>query len=92
VSKIATDHEGGLVLLVSHAGPIRAVHAAALGMTVEAYRRVRPVEPNARLSGVCFVDGRLNELCPGGRIDELIGRGIADRSRDAAAPGPTPAG
>jgi probable phosphoglycerate mutase len=91
VRAIAVAHEGGRVLVVSHGGPIRALHAAALGLDVEAYRRVRPVEPNARLSAVCIEDGRFTELCPGSRIDELLERDGAAR-REAAARPPTPAG
>ena len=91
VDEIAAEHEGGRVLVVSHGGPIRAMHAAALGLDVHAYRRLRPVEPNARLSAVCFVDGRLTELCPAGEIDALIARDQEER-REAAAQPPTPAG
>jgi broad specificity phosphatase PhoE len=91
VDQIAAEHEGGPVLVVSHGGPIRAIHAAALGLDVHAYRRLRPVEPNARLSAVCFVDGRLTELCPAGEIDALIARDQEAR-REAAALPPTPAG
>jgi probable phosphoglycerate mutase len=88
---IAGAHAGGRVLVVSHGGPIRAIHAAALGLDVASYRRLRPVEPNARLSAVCLDDGRFTELCPGGRIDELLARDQADRRAPAAQP-PTPAG
>ena len=91
VDEIAAAHEGGRVLVVSHGGPIRAMHAAALGLDVHAYRRLRPVEPNARLSAVCFVDGKLTELCPAGEIDALIARDQEER-RAAAAQPPTPAG
>jgi probable phosphoglycerate mutase len=91
VLRIAGAHAGGRVLVVSHGGPIRAIHAAALGLDVASYRRLRPVEPNARLSAVCLDDGRFTELCPGGQIDELLARDQADR-RDAAAQPPTPAG
>jgi broad specificity phosphatase PhoE len=91
VDEIAEEHEGGRVLVVSHGGPIRAIHAAALGLDVHSYRRLRPVEPNARLSAVCFVDGRLTELCPAGEIDALIARDQEAR-REAAAQPPTPAG
>ena len=91
VREIATEHESGRVLVVSHGGPIRAMHAAALGLDVHAYRRLRPVEPNARLSAVCFVDGKLTELCPAGEIDALIARDQEAR-REAAAQPPTPAG
>jgi broad specificity phosphatase PhoE len=91
VDEIAEEHEGGRVLVVSHGGPIRAIHAAALGLDVHSYRRLRPVEPNARLSAVCFVDGKLTELCPAGEIDALIARDQEAR-REAAAQPPTPAG
>jgi broad specificity phosphatase PhoE len=91
VEEIARRHERGRVLIVSHGGPIRAIHAAALGFEVEAYRRIRPVEPNARLSAVCVENGALSELCPAGRIDELLARDQEER-RAAAAQPPSPAG
>ena len=91
VGEVARDHEGGRVLIVSHGGPIRAIHAAALGIEVEAYRRIRPVEPNARLSAVCVKDGRLTELCPANKIDELLARDQEQR-REAASRPPSPAG
>ena len=85
------DAATGPVLVVSHGGPIRAIHAAALGLDVEAYRRVRPVEPNARLSAVCLEDGHFTELCAAGEIDELLARDQQAR-REAAAQPPSPAG
>jgi broad specificity phosphatase PhoE len=88
---VARAHEGGRALVVSHGGPIRAIHAAALGLDVHTYRRMRPVEPNARLSAVCYAAGALTELCPANEIDELIARDQAER-RAAAAQPPTPAG
>jgi broad specificity phosphatase PhoE len=91
VSRIAGDHEGATILIVSHGGPIRAIHGAALGIDVEAYRRIRPVEPNARLSAVCSEDGRLTELCPAGGIDELLARDQEERRKAASQP-PSPAG
>jgi broad specificity phosphatase PhoE len=91
VGQIAAAHEGGRVVIVSHGGPIRAIHAAALGLGVDAYRRIRPVEPNARLSAVCFEDGGLTELCPAGGIDELLQRDQEERRKSAAQP-PSPAG
>jgi probable phosphoglycerate mutase len=90
-SSIADRYPGGRVLVVAHGGPIRAIHAAALGLDVEAYRRVRPVEPNARLSAVCLEGGRFTELCPAGQIDELLARDQEERRRAAARP-PSPAG
>jgi len=91
VLEIARRHEGGRVLVVSHGGPIRALHAAALGLDVHTYRRMRPVEPNARLSAVCSANGALTELCPANEIDDLIARDQAER-RAAAAQPPSPAG
>ena len=91
VYEIAARHDGGRVLIVSHGGPIRVLHGAALGLEVEAYRRIRPVEPNARLSAVCVEDGRLTEICPAGQLDELLARDEEERRRAAASP-PSPAG
>jgi broad specificity phosphatase PhoE len=91
VKAIAARHLDERVLVVSHGGPIRAIHAEALDLDVHAYRRLRPVEPNARLSAVCFVEGRLTELCPATEIDALIARDQEER-RAAAAQPPTPAG
>ena len=91
IGQIAGAHEGGRVVIVSHGGPIRAIHAAALGLGVDAYRRIRPVEPNARLSAVCVEDGVLTELCPAGRIDELLEHDQEERRKAAAQP-PSPAG
>jgi len=59
VRRIAAGHEGGCVLVVSHGGPIRALHAAALGLAVAEHRRLRPVEPNARVSLLTVEDGAL---------------------------------
>jgi broad specificity phosphatase PhoE len=84
VLDVARAHEDGRVLVVSHGGPIRAIHAAALGLDVHTYRRLRPVEPNARLSAVCYAEGALTELCPANEIDALIERDEAERVAAAA--------
>jgi broad specificity phosphatase PhoE len=60
--KIAEDHPNGRVLVISHGGPIRAIHAAAEGLAIKDYRRLKPVEPNARLSAVAVENGRLTRL------------------------------
>jgi broad specificity phosphatase PhoE len=60
--RIADDHPDGRVLVISHGGPIRAIHAAAEGLAIKDYRRLKPVEPNARLSGVAVENGRLTRL------------------------------
>lgn len=59
---IADAHRSGEILVVSHGGPIRAIQAAAAGMTVHEFRRVSPVEPNARMSRVAVEDGRIARL------------------------------
>jgi broad specificity phosphatase PhoE len=91
VHSVARDHPGGRVLVVSHGGPIRAVHALALDMDVHAYRRMRPVEPNARLSAVCIENGTFTEMCGATGIDELLARDERARAEAAARP-PSPAG
>jgi broad specificity phosphatase PhoE len=91
VMGVVGAHPDGRVLVVSHGGPIRAIHAAALGMDVHAYRRLRPVEPNARLSAVCGEDRRLTRLCPAGEIPDLVAEDERRRDEAAASP-PTPAG
>jgi 2,3-bisphosphoglycerate-dependent phosphoglycerate mutase len=62
LGRIADAHPGEAVLVVSHGGPIRAVHAAAAGLDVHEYRRLRRVEPNARLSWVAVESGRVAKL------------------------------
>jgi broad specificity phosphatase PhoE len=57
--EIAAAHPEGRVLVVSHGGPIRAIRAAANGMDIHKYRRLRPVEPNARLSSVAVENGTI---------------------------------
>jgi broad specificity phosphatase PhoE len=91
IQRIATDHAGQRVLVVAHGGTIRAVHAAALGLDVHAYRRIQRVEPNATLSAVCFDDGRLTELWRTEDLDEFLIR-EQQRRREAALRPPTPAG
>jgi broad specificity phosphatase PhoE len=66
IRAIAAAHPSGRVLVVSHGGPIRAAQSAAEGVDLHEYRRLRPVEPNARLSAVTVENGiigpaRLNE-------------------------------
>ena len=62
VREIGAAHRGERVLVVSHGGPLRAVHARALGMELHAHRRHAPVEPNARLSAVVVEDGGFRRL------------------------------
>ena len=62
IRRLAAEHAGGAILVVSHGGPIRAVHAHALGVDITTHRRTGPVEPNARLSAVAVEDGRIARL------------------------------
>jgi probable phosphoglycerate mutase len=62
VGEIAAAHSGEHVLVVSHGGTVRAVHAYALGMEFHAHRRSAPVEPNARLSAVRVENGAFRLL------------------------------
>ena len=91
VKRIAGDHPGERVLVVTHGGSIRAVHADALGLDVHTYRRIQRVEPNATLSAVCVEDGRLTELCRTEDLDRFLIEDQA-RRRAAATQPPTPAG
>ena len=59
VRDLAEGHAGGTLLVVSHGGPIRALHAVALGLDVTQHRRLAPVEPNARLSRIAVEDGQI---------------------------------
>ena len=62
VREIAATHPDETVLVVSHGGSVRAVHAQALGVAFHAYRRSAPVEPNARLSAVVVEGGTFRLL------------------------------
>jgi broad specificity phosphatase PhoE len=62
VRRLAARHAGGRILVVSHGGSLRALHAAAAGVDVPTYRRLHPVLPNAELSAILVGhDGRLSE-------------------------------
>jgi broad specificity phosphatase PhoE len=64
VQRLASVHPEGSILVVSHGGPIRAVHAHALGVDIATHRRAGPVEPNARLSAVAVERGLIMLLEP----------------------------
>jgi broad specificity phosphatase PhoE len=91
IREIAADHDGERILVVAHGGTLRAVHAAALGVDIQTYRRIQPVEPNATLSAVVVEDGRLAELSRPEDLDEFLIR-EQQRRREAALRPPTPAG
>jgi 2,3-bisphosphoglycerate-dependent phosphoglycerate mutase len=62
VRRLAARHAGGRILVVSHGGSVRALHATAAGVDVTSYRRLHPVTPNADLSALLVdPDGRLSE-------------------------------
>lgn len=62
IHRLAAAHPGAAILVVSHGGPIRAVHAHALGVDIATHRRTGPVEPNARLSSVSVENGLISRL------------------------------
>jgi broad specificity phosphatase PhoE len=62
VRRIAAGHAGESLLVVAHGGPIRAVHAVALGLDVSEHRRLQPVEPNARVSRIAVENGEIAKL------------------------------
>jgi broad specificity phosphatase PhoE len=59
---IAAGHEGDEILVISHGGPLRAIQAAAAGLELHEYRRLRRVEPNAGLSRVAVENGTIARL------------------------------
>ena len=59
VLEIAAAHPDGAVLVVAHGGPIRALHAVALGLDIAEHRRLKPVAVNAKLSRLSVADGRV---------------------------------
>ncbi|HXV58536.1 MAG TPA: histidine phosphatase family protein [Gaiellaceae bacterium] len=59
---LGAAHPDASVLVVAHGGPIRALHATALGIDLPSHRKLRPVEPNARLSRLAVSDGLLQVL------------------------------
>ena len=63
VLAIAEAHPGDpLVLVVTHGGPIRALHAAAAGVDVHTYRRLHRVEPNAGVSALAVEKGLITRI------------------------------
>ena len=68
ILRLAGEQEGGRILVVSHGGAIRALHAAAAGIDIAAYRQLRPVVQNARVASILVENGRLSEA-PGEDLD-----------------------
>jgi broad specificity phosphatase PhoE len=68
ILRLAGEHQGGRILVVSHGGAIRALHAAAAGIDIAAFRRLRPVVQNARVTSILVENDRLSEA-PGESLD-----------------------
>lgn len=64
VRDVAARHPGEHVLVVSHGGAIRSVHAHATGLSIREYRLLHPTVANGGLSGVMIVNGSLRDLGP----------------------------
>jgi probable phosphoglycerate mutase len=61
ILRVAGEHDGGRILVVSHGGAIRALHAAAAGIDLATFRQLRPVVQNAGVTSVLVENGRLSE-------------------------------
>jgi broad specificity phosphatase PhoE len=57
VRRIAREHPGDAVLVVTHSGPIRAVRAHALGLDYATDRKAAPTVERVELSAVTVADG-----------------------------------
>lgn len=55
--RIAREHAGDAVLVVTHSGPIRTVRAHALGLDYAADRKAAPMVDRVELSAVRVADG-----------------------------------
>ena len=62
ILRIARDHAHQSVLVVSHGGPIRAVHSAAVGLDYLEYRRSNPVVANCGMSTLAIRDAEIRRL------------------------------
>jgi broad specificity phosphatase PhoE len=62
--EIAAEHDGGLVLVVAHGGPMRAALAEAAGLDIAAYRRTSPTPGNGDLAAVEVVGGAFRRADP----------------------------
>jgi 2,3-bisphosphoglycerate-dependent phosphoglycerate mutase len=60
--RLAAAHPNEAIVVVSHGGPVRAIHAAAAGMDMYEHRRRHRVEPNARLSRVTVEGSTITRL------------------------------
>src|SRR5215211_5221957 len=60
VAELASRHAGGRILVVSHGGVIRALHAAALEVDMATLRLRRRVSANAEVTAILVDHGRLS--------------------------------
>jgi len=68
ILRLAGEHPGERILVVSHGGAIRALHAAAAGIDIATFRQLRQVVENARVTSIVVENGRLSEG-PGEDLD-----------------------
>ena len=54
---VAAAHPGEQVLVVTHGGPMRAIHAHAVGMTLPEHRQLRGVVGNCEVVRIAVGDG-----------------------------------
>ena len=62
VDEVVRTHPGEQVLVVSHGGSIRAIHAAAVGLDYVRDHRLIPPVPNCVVSRYAAGDGKLTPL------------------------------
>jgi broad specificity phosphatase PhoE len=67
ILRLAGEHPGERILVVSHGGAIRALHAAAAGIDIATFRQLRQVVENARVTSILVENGRLSE----GPVEDL---------------------
>jgi broad specificity phosphatase PhoE len=67
ILRLAREHPGERILVVSHGGAIRALHAAAAGIDIATFRQLRQVVENARVTSILVENGRLSE----GPVEDL---------------------
>src|SRR5215203_650170 len=67
ILRLAGEHPGERILVVSHGGAIRALHAAAAGIDIATFRQLRQVVENARVTSILVESGRLSE----GPVEDL---------------------
>jgi broad specificity phosphatase PhoE len=79
IRRIAREHPGGTVLVVTHSGPIRTVRAHAVGLDHATDRRAAPMVDRVEVSAVRVADG-VFQLADA-EIDRYVGTGRRRPSR-----------